>query len=99
MGIGDVHQRAVVGRNASAGEEIAEDMVGLDRHAALDVAQHRRRQRRAGQLAVTSVWPSASTVAIQGVRAYRKSEWVSPRRSVLGKLLCHGTGGCRAVFS
>jgi hypothetical protein len=31
VGIGDAHQRAGVGRNAGAAEEIAEDMVGLDR--------------------------------------------------------------------
>jgi len=48
VGICDAHQRAVVGRSAGAAEEIAEDMVGLNRHAALGVAQHRRRQRRGG---------------------------------------------------
>jgi hypothetical protein len=63
-------------RSAGAAEEIAADMVGLDRHAALGVAQHQRRQRRGGQLAVTSA-PSASSVA-KAQRVRNKKQSIAP---------------------
>src|SRR5229473_3859363 len=48
MGIGDPQQPSGVGWLAGPRQQVAENMIGLDRRASLDVAQHRGGDGRAG---------------------------------------------------